>query len=67
MAKFRKIIVSVLMVIVWLVMLVMVVPMTSHRGQFATISICLIINGLLALYYSCIDRRPASFREWLTM
>ncbi len=67
MDKFKKIAVCVLMVIVWLVMLGMAIPMNSRRGQLSTIFICLMVNGLLAVYYSCIDRRPASFREWLKM
>ncbi len=65
MARVKKTVVCVLMVIVWLVMLVMVIPMHSIKGQIVTVFICLSLNTLLAGYYSCIDRRPASFREWL--
>ncbi|QMW03707.1 hypothetical protein [Spirosoma foliorum] len=67
MAKFKKIVVGILMMIVWGVLFAMVIPMKSLRGQVVTVLICLIINSILAAYYSCIDRRPASFREWLKM
>lgn len=67
MAKFKKIVVSILMMIVWGVLFAMVIPMKSVRGQVVTVLICLIINSILAAYYSCIDRQPASFREWLKM
>ncbi|ADB39263.1 hypothetical protein [Spirosoma linguale] len=67
MVKFKKIVVSALMVIVWFVMFAMLIPMKSGRGQFVTVFICLTINGVLAAYYSCLDRRPATFREWLKM
>ena len=67
MARFKKTVVTILMVIVWFVTLVMVIPMKSGKGQLVTVLICLLINGGLAVYYSCIDHRPASFREWLKM
>ncbi|MVM35375.1 hypothetical protein GO755_35460 [Spirosoma sp. HMF4905] len=67
MAKFKKIVVGSLMVIVWGVMFAMVIPMKSSRGQVVTVLICLILNSILAAYYSCIDRQPTSFREWLKM
>ncbi|QDK83829.1 hypothetical protein EXU85_23930 [Spirosoma sp. KCTC 42546] len=67
MAKFKKVIVCILMMIVWGVMFAMVIPMKSGKGQVVTVLICLLINSVLAAYYSCIDRQPASFREWLKM
>ncbi|WP_080240319.1 hypothetical protein [Spirosoma rigui] len=65
MTKFSKIILTVVMVVVWLVMVTVLIPMKSSRGQWATVAICLLINGGLAVLYSCIDGRPATFREWL--
>ncbi|GAB4033016.1 hypothetical protein [Spirosoma gilvum] len=65
MAKLKKVVVSILMTIVWLVMFGMVIPMKSTRGQVVTVLICLLINTVLGVYYSLIDNRPASFREWL--
>ena len=65
MAKLKKVIVSILMTIVWLVMFAMVIPMKSPRGQVVTVIICLLINTILGVYYSLIDHRPTSFREWL--
>ncbi len=53
------------MTIVWLVMFGMVIPMKSTKGQVTTVIICLLINTVLGVYYSLIDHRPASFREWL--
>ncbi|GAB3785565.1 hypothetical protein GCM10028818_47360 [Spirosoma horti] len=67
MAKVKKVVLTVLMVVVWFVMFAMVIPMKSGRGQFATVLICLIINSILAAYYSCIGQRPGSFREWINM
>ncbi|MBC3788247.1 hypothetical protein [Spirosoma utsteinense] len=65
MAKLRKIAVTVVMVVVWFVMFAMLIPMESSRGQWATVAICLLINGGLAVLYSCIGNRPATFRQWL--
>ncbi|GAB3955239.1 hypothetical protein GCM10028805_42240 [Spirosoma harenae] len=65
MKRFKKIAIAVVMMIVWLVMFVMVIPMKSSRGQVATVLICLLINSALGIYYSLIDNRPTTFREWL--
>jgi protein-S-isoprenylcysteine O-methyltransferase Ste14 len=65
MTKLSKIILTVLMVVVWFVMFIILIPMKSSRGQWATVAICLLINGGLAVLYSCIGNRPATFREWL--
>lgn len=64
MSKVKKIVVSILMTLVWLVMFAMVIPMKSLRGQVTTVIICLLINTVLGVYYSLIDKRPASIREW---
>ncbi|MBN8820404.1 MULTISPECIES: hypothetical protein [unclassified Spirosoma] len=65
MKRFKKIVIAVLMTIVWLVMFGMAIPMKSLRGQVVTVVICLLINTVLGVYYSLIDHRPTSFREWL--
>jgi protein-S-isoprenylcysteine O-methyltransferase Ste14 len=65
MTKLSKIALTVVMVVVWFVMFAMLMPMKSSRGQWATVTICLLINGGLAVLYSCIGNRPTTFRQWL--
>lgn len=65
MKRIKRTLLAVAMTIVWFILFAMVIPMKSIRGQFVTVVICLLINGVLALGYSFIDGKPASFRDWL--
>lgn len=66
MLKARKAITIGLMVIVWLTVFVMLFQAPSHRGKLSIGFTGLAINSVLAFYYSVLNRRPASYREWFT-
>ena len=67
MTKFKKILITVGMILVWGWTIFMSIVVTSVKGQVASWTIGILINVLFALYYSYIDKRPRSIREWFDM
>lgn len=67
MRKAKKVIVTISMTVVWLITLVVVLGATTDRGRLSILLSGILINGVLAVYYSCIGRRPANLKQWLTM
>ncbi|GAB3932508.1 hypothetical protein [Larkinella terrae] len=68
MVKILKAVVVVVMVITWLVTGLLLAFLTpSFWGKIATGGIGIILNILLAIAYSCLGNRPASFRDWFKM
>lgn len=67
MTRFKKILITVGMILVWGWTIFMGTFVTNVRGRVASWTIGILINVLLALYYSYIDKRPKSIREWFDM
>ncbi|GAB3889200.1 hypothetical protein [Spirosoma agri] len=65
--KVKKGLVTVLMVLTWLIMFGTLIGAPSLKGKIAIVSTALLINGMLAIYYSCLNRRPANLKEWFRM
>ncbi|WP_460978456.1 hypothetical protein [Spirosoma knui] len=66
MSKLKKIVTTLVMVLVWGVTLTLALGTSNSRGLWSILGTGIAVNVLLAMYYSCIDRQPTSFREWLS-
>lgn len=64
MAKAKRIVITLLMVVVWGWTLFMSISATHLRGRLASLGIGILINVVLAVYYSYLVKRPRTFREW---
>ncbi|WP_460982902.1 hypothetical protein [Spirosoma fluminis] len=66
MSKLKKTLTAMMMILIWGITLVVALGATNHRGLASILCTGIAVNALVAMYYSCIDRRPASFRQWLS-
>jgi hypothetical protein len=62
----KKIAVTVGMMVVWSITITIAFGASNLLGLLSIVGTGVVVNAILAIYYSCIDRRPNSFQEWLT-
>ncbi|SFQ46168.1 hypothetical protein SAMN04515674_12062 [Pseudarcicella hirudinis] len=55
------------MIIVWWQTAFFTMITSSWRGKLVAIIVGLGINITLAVYYSCLEKKPGSFKNWLKM
>lgn len=67
MVKSLKTLLVIGMVVTWLLTAVLFFLSPGLWGKLAIVGTGLMVNGLLAVVYSCLGQRPTSFRDWLKM
>ncbi|MFC0181217.1 hypothetical protein [Pseudarcicella hirudinis] len=67
MTNLKKAVITILMIIVWWQTAFFTMITSSWRGKLVAIIVGLGINITLAVYYSCLEKKPGSFKNWLKM
>lgn len=65
MVKVKKTLVAVAMILVWGWTIFMGTWATHRRGRLVSWGIGISANVVLAFYYSYLEKRPRTFRDWM--